>query len=280
MTTNNAIRLVSLAALMALSAPGSSGQALPASMSGSPEETGLAPTAQEANALAEIPPRPPKVTCNGDQLTISADNSTLGSVLTAIHACSGILIDTPPGSAGSRTYEEIGPGPVRQVLESLLSGTEFNYVIGLSDSNPQKVETVLLMLRTNDSPNAPAAGMNLALTPGRRAWLGTQKNGRAVAVSTDESRQVTSDLSGSSAADDALAAQIDNPVPNEPQSPAPSSELPAEMTAARVVNPVTVPPEVNSNSAQGKGTGEMINNMQQLFEQRRQMQQNQNTVPK
>jgi hypothetical protein len=38
---------------------------------------------------AELPPKLPKVTCQGDQITISADNSTLDAVLAGVKGCTG-----------------------------------------------------------------------------------------------------------------------------------------------------------------------------------------------
>ncbi|PYY16043.1 MAG: hypothetical protein DMG60_16080, partial [Acidobacteria bacterium] len=57
-------------------------------------------------------------------------------------------MDVPESAAKQRLFASLGPGPVRQVLASLLSSTDFNYLIQSSDSDPQKVRTVLLMART------------------------------------------------------------------------------------------------------------------------------------
>jgi len=78
---------------------------------------------------AELPPKPPKVSCHGDQITISADNSTLDAILFAVRGCTGAHIDVPGDAGRVRSFEELGPGPVREVLDQLLSGTPYNYVI-------------------------------------------------------------------------------------------------------------------------------------------------------
>jgi len=117
-------------------------QAATAPINSVSQEVDPASVVSTSPAQAEMaPPKAPKVTCIGDQLTISADNSTLGGVLAAVHNCTGVKVDIPEGAASSRVFEELGPGPARQVLEALLSGTELDYVIGSSSSDPQKIET-------------------------------------------------------------------------------------------------------------------------------------------
>ena len=99
---------------------------------------------------AEMPPKPPTVTCDGDNLTISAQNSTLGAILNAIRACTGAQIDVPEDAKAERLFAELGPGPLRTVLADFLSSTEFNYVIKAAPSDPQKVQMVLLNPRVGD----------------------------------------------------------------------------------------------------------------------------------
>lgn len=275
MAIDKTIRLLSFGVLIALSAPASNGQEVTASTGDAQPGNGPAVTAPRPKTFAEMPPKPPKVTCNGGSLTISAENSTLGSVLAAVHACSGVHIDMPEGSVSKRTYEELGPGPVREVLESLLSGTDFNYVIGSSSSNPQKVETVLLMLRTDEKGAAAAISTDIAMTPARRAWQLTQKNGRATAVSSAQSRQMTADSSASPDADDAVTPTADNQGTDATQA------ANAAATAEIAANPpVASTGDVSSDANQNKGTGDKITDMQQLFEQRRQMIESQNAPPK
>ena len=43
------------------------------------------------------------------------------------------------------------------MLESLLSGTDLNFVIESSDDNPQKIASVLLMAQTKDATGLPAS---------------------------------------------------------------------------------------------------------------------------
>jgi len=285
---NRAFRQLSCVLLVGLVVPALCAQDAPGSAN-------VASSGLALNAVASLsgnPPKAPRVTCNGGQLKISADNSTLGSILAAVHACTGVQIDIPAGSGGSRTFEELGPGPEREVLESLLSGTDFNYVIGSSDADPQKIETVLLMERTKEVA-LNGAPPDRTLTAARRAWLASRQNLRRAGTSGEESPQAadepaeapavadeataspataenaTASAAQAPAADAAPSAAADAPVPPAPQesilaAPAVSSEA---SSASSVTNPAL---------DSGKSTSQRITDMQQLFEQRRQMTQSQN----
>ena len=108
----------------------------------------------------------PSVICNGDQLKISADNSTLASVLSDIQKCTGARIEVPDGAATNRVFSKLGPGPTREVLASLLTSNGFDYVIGSSQSDPDRVETVLLMPHLGDATAGSLPENTLTATSG------------------------------------------------------------------------------------------------------------------
>ena len=94
----------------------------------------------------------PPIICDGNKLTISAQNSTLGgAVLNAIRACTGAWTDVPADARAKRLFAELGQGRLPTILADFLSSTDFDYVIQASPSDPQKVQTVLPDLRTSDS---------------------------------------------------------------------------------------------------------------------------------
>jgi hypothetical protein len=291
MAINNAIRLLTSVLLVALAAPALSAQGISDPTNGGGQEAIGGVDAKPPATLAESLPRAPKVTCDGDQLTISANNSTLGSVLAAVHACIGIQIDIPAGAGGGRTFEQLGPGPERQVLESLLSGTDFNYVIGSSDADPGKVETVLLMERTTEvAANAPPS--DRSLSPARRLWLGAVKNARRADTSGDDGAQPTDETSEAPAVDEPAPPPAPAENVNAAPTPAPASDTPAP-TADASPAPPTVPegaaltstgspapelsPSVGPVSDTSKSTEQRIADMQQMFEQRKQIGQSQNS---
>lgn len=278
MAIDNAIRLLSFGLLAAVSPHASTAQQTAAQKPDASQAAALSPSATQAEMA---PPKAPKVTCIGDQLTISAENSTLGGVLAAVHNCTGVKVDIPEGAAASRVFEELGPGPARQVLEALLSGTELDYVIGSSSSDPQKIETVLLMVRSTDAQGSAADDRNL--TPARRAWLQTRQNRRVGAPSSEENYSPVDEPPAAPAADDAAAAPADTGKANGPQTPpadtpppAPDAPVTPIDSVAAPVPAAEAPSGANPALTEDKSTSERISDMQQMFQQRRQMNQNQN----
>lgn len=291
MAIDKAAKLIACGLLVVLGSPSSRAQNISNLASGGAGDAVRKAAAQPPAPPAENPPAAPKVTCDGDQLKISANNATLGSVLAAVHTCIGVQIDIPAGTGGGRTFEELGPGPERQVLEALLSGTDLNYVIGSSDANPGKVETVLLMERTNSKEQGvDASTQDRPLTPGRRTWMEAVKNAKRSATSSDEISQPAEESSDSTAVDDTAAAPPAPPVDNanaNATQPAAGDIPPATPDAApaSVASPLgalspagplgsELPPSVGL-ATDSKSTDERITDMQQMFQQRRQLSQGQ-----
>jgi hypothetical protein len=87
------------------------------------------------------------VTLQNGQLTINAPNSTMAQVLHAVQARTGASIDIPAAANSERVVAQIGPGMPRDVLNTLLNGTRFNYVILGVAGDPGGVQKVILMPR-------------------------------------------------------------------------------------------------------------------------------------
>ena len=101
-----------------------------------------------ASDAAPLDRRPPTISYVGGQLRIDALGSTLADVLTKVAALTGVKIDVPAGADSERMpVVELGPGPARQILASLLSDSNFDYLIQASDADPEKIQSVLLMPR-------------------------------------------------------------------------------------------------------------------------------------
>ena len=229
---------------------------------------------------ADMAPKPPKVTCRGELITISADNSALDAILAAVKGCTGAKIDIPEGASRVRSFEELGPGPVREVLDELLSGTQYNYVIQSSEANPAKVETVLLSMRgaDGDKPGANANGnaisTDLPMTAGRRAWQHMQKFDKPdPSTLNEDGTQVEADLA--TPASETAAAQSAEASANA--ADAATSEAAASASTAPALTPVAAPiMQPGSNGDPSKVVQDRIAAMQQMFSQRQQMIQKQN----
>ncbi len=279
-TTRQQVLQIALLALTASSV--CRAQQLPPAQA-TPAADAAAPAA-EVKVAEDAPVVAPKVVCSGDQMTISANNSTLSSVLNEVHRCMGTKIDLPEGAGDKRMYDRLGPGPNSQILEEFLSNTGYNYVIGASPANAEKIDSIMLLARVAD----PAAITNAItdgrpLTASRRAFLQMHQaaiphpmtdadNAAAAAATTPAPDPAPSDAAAAPAATDPPAAQPAdaNPNPNPVQPEVPVTTTPVTPPA----NAPTAPPRAGS-------TAEQIQNMQQMFELRKQMnqQQNQNQNP-
>ena len=200
-----------------------------------------------------------RVTTDGNQLMIQAKDCALSEILDAVRAKTGANIDFA-GRTGEHMTVKIGPGPARQVISSLLGWTDFDYVIQGSDGDSVTIQSIMLFPKTKSS-SSPAAGTP-ALGPNRQPLAGQPR-------ATPE--PVTPP-----------------PAPEPPQS---EGAAPAQPTA-EATPPSTTPTPIPTNyerSAEnaaaapdptaGKSTSDMIQDMQQLFEQRKQIQTEHNQTP-
>ncbi len=124
------------------------GQALP--------PTPLRPPVAPPGSLGELPPSAPVVTYEKGLLTISSSNSTLRDILRGIRSQTGAEIEIPP-QAEDRVITHLGPGPARDVVQSLLLEVpRFNYIIMGSAADPNALAQVVVFVRqTTGNPSQP-----------------------------------------------------------------------------------------------------------------------------
>src|SRR5881398_1512697 len=111
--------------------------------------------------LEQMPASAPQVFFRNGQLTIVARNSTLGDILRAVHTQTGASVDVP-SNATERVVSNLGPGPARDVLASLLNGSHFNYVMLGSMSDPTSVASIIL---TTKAPGSGGEAVAIAQPP-------------------------------------------------------------------------------------------------------------------
>ncbi|HVZ18937.1 MAG TPA: hypothetical protein VG897_17605 [Terriglobales bacterium] len=107
-----------------------------------PAEPQLPPTPEE------MPATPPQVSFSAAGLSIVAENSTLGDVLNAVRRLMGAGIEVPNTANSERIAVHLGPGKPQDVLQQLLEGSKFNYIILGSPDNPTAIQKVILTART------------------------------------------------------------------------------------------------------------------------------------
>jgi len=184
-------------ALTALSAM--SGSVYAVQLQDEPDAANLSSPAPPSLTPEQMPSGPVVITYGNGELTIQALNSELGDVLRTVSRETGALIEVP-GEAKERVFGEFGPGPIANVLASLLNGSHFNYVMMGRADNPRALARVILTSKPADI----APGKNQAQAHSKRA---------NVAVAEANSAQT----------------QRSQPVPARAQAvPAPSSVVPPD----------------------------------------------------
>ena len=209
------------------------------------------PTPSASLPLDQVQPGALKVSFDDNQLTIVADNSTLSEILAAVHTRTGAEVDVPPSASGERIPTvRLGPGPAGQVLASLLSWTDFDYVIQASDTDPLKIQSVLLLARSKTPVTGPTGSLVASVRPPR---------GSPARGDTEASPIPTQ------------VVEAENPVP--PQAENSAEEAPAAGHLG------SAPPDVTPSQPAARSTEQMIQDLQRLYQQRRQQMQQQSPKP-
>jgi hypothetical protein len=85
-----------------------------------------------------------------NRLRIDAENIALRDTLKAVSARTGAEVQFPAGALGEHIFVHLGPGTPRDVVTQLLKGSQFNYVILSSPSEPAGVVRVILSRSSSD----------------------------------------------------------------------------------------------------------------------------------
>lgn len=110
-------------------APAAQPKKAPQANSAQPADTPTPPPAQIWLPPLQNPEHAPLIEWDGKLLTIDAENSSLSDIMLGIRSHTGASIDMPASANRERIAVHLGPAPIREVLSSLLYGTDFNYVI-------------------------------------------------------------------------------------------------------------------------------------------------------
>ncbi|MBV8052523.1 MAG: hypothetical protein JOZ80_15140 [Acidobacteriaceae bacterium] len=163
-----------------------------------------------------MPASAPQVAFSNDTLTINANNATLGDVLRAVHRQTGAAIDMP-GNATDRVVGRFGPGPVRDVMTSLLNGSHFNYVLLGSTTNPNGLERVVLISKSSGMDQmAQQTGQAGAQNP---PAPGMPQPAETPEATADDAAETTMPEASEPVDDQAQAQQSEDQPQPQPQNP-------------------------------------------------------------
>jgi hypothetical protein len=222
-------------------------------------------TSPQANPTAAEHPtvKAPQITYEDGQLTVIAENSSLSDVMKALRSALGADIDLPAGGVDQHIWVHLGPGPARRVLRDLLDGTEFNYVMQASDSDPDGIRSVLL------TPRSKSTGGETAGSPERSAMRKMPGHTGSEAASGPEpensSPEPVASVEPAPAASPAAGAA-------SPAAPANVSSASLQYAPGNSASAALSPPPPTDPN-------QMIQTLQSMYEQRRQMQVQHNQKP-
>ncbi len=265
----------------------------------SPPAPSTRPSPAAPSLVLMVPARPPLVEWDGKLLTIDAENATLSDVLLAIRSRTGASIDMPGSASAERIALHVGPAPIRDVLSSLLYGTNFNYVIQASEDDESGLGKVILISRDGSGDDDMMsigdvhADRNVRLMPGyaapgkrdfevahTRAKQQAEENAAAADSSNQDASSAPANDTASNPAPDAdsqpVAANSDsNSSSSQPDSTLSAADQPISSAPASIASA--------GSAASTNGDGPSISNMEQslqkMYEQRRQIQAQQKQPP-
>jgi len=248
----------------------------------------------------QMPENPPVVTYVNGKLSIIAKNATLSSILRVVGEKTGAVIDVPDG-ADERVVSQLGPGPAREVIASLLNGSHFNYVMIGNETDATSVAHVILTAKTDGktAPGIAPANGNAPTVAGFHPYVQPRTAlQRAVMQPYQElqEQQRAQEVSPPSFQSAPIASEETpsepEPVPQASAVPAvtgPSTSLPgatpgatpgAAQVAPSGTETAAVEPATPPNEGGGAATGNPANRtpqqmLQDMYEARRQMMQQQ-----
>ncbi|HEX6821449.1 MAG TPA: hypothetical protein VF123_05275 [Candidatus Sulfotelmatobacter sp.] len=239
----------------------------------------------------------PVISWDGKQLTIDAENTSLSEILLAIRSRTGASIEMPPSTSAERVAVHMGPAPVREVISSLLYGTDFNYVIQSSDGDEEGLGKVIITAREKDGSD-DVAGSNTPgnrsvrlmpgyAAPGKRDFEVKHENADNDASAQPEPSNVAAGEVASQAAADAgsenpqSASKADGqPAPSTGAESAdgsvPASDAGVGSMGLAQPGASAIASSSNGSSGDGSSISKMEMDLQRMYQQRKQMQAQQN----
>lgn len=117
-----------------------------------------APAQQSEYGVALKPANPPRISYAGGVLAVTADNSSLADIVAGIQRAIGARVEgTRPD--GERVFGQFGPGTPRDVLNSLFTGSHYDFILAGAIDDPGGVQRIMLSPHGASAPgNTTTAG--------------------------------------------------------------------------------------------------------------------------
>lgn len=116
------------------------------------------PGVQQTNSAQHVPyglalqaPNPPQISYAQGELTVTANNSSLLDILNGVERATGAHVEGALADS-ERVFGRFGPGTPRQVLDALLSGSRYDFILLGSLDDPGDVQRIVLTQRGSAPP--------------------------------------------------------------------------------------------------------------------------------
>ena len=123
-------------------------------LSGSTPQPSPSGLAAQPTSLLQEPAKPAEIQSTPDQITVRTDNSSLTQTLRAIAEKTGMRLDGL--GSDQRVFGTFGPGAPKDVINALLTGTDYNIVMVGSLENGAPRQLILSPKRNGSSGAAPS----------------------------------------------------------------------------------------------------------------------------
>ena len=256
-------------------------------------------TAPSPTAEAAAPPVHPVVTYEHGQLTVVAENATLSEVMAALHGAMGTDVDVPAASAGERVWAHLGPGSAHRVLMDLFANTDLDYVVQGSPTDPNAIRSVMLSVRSQDAGKSGPVGAESASGPRRPHFVTapaqepepiesapapapSAQQASATPATQTPTAQPAPAADSTTAAGQTASSASGSAIP-EPTTPS-TVQASMEPTGTPNLFPQTPQPTAGSfnphpSPPPNMSTDQMVQQLANMYQQRRQMQTGQSTSP-
>ena len=246
-----------------------------------------------ARTPEQMPASPPEVSWDGKLLSITCENSTLADILTAVRVHTGAAIEIPPSAAAERIATNLGPAPPRQVLTTLLSSSDFDYVIQASEDNKDWLGSVILTPRGKadgeiaDVAVLPASGVRRTpsysnsgqRTPEVPRGPVAENSASREAASTSGAAELNRQANSAGAESTPANVQVPTSANSQvvPLDPAPADGGGSHGAGDRSSAPQPVAPPVSGMGAtQPASIPQTVQDLQRMYQQRREIQAQRN----
>jgi hypothetical protein len=133
---------------------GTTGIAAPVMVARSVPSRATPQTASRPQVSAPAQPPGLQVDFQDGLLSIVANKATLADVLYQVHRLTGADIPSPAGAERERVVVNAGPGPAKDVIATVLTGTPFNFVVVGSEKDARGLQSVILTPKDGSVPES------------------------------------------------------------------------------------------------------------------------------